>query len=119
MGSLHRRADEIAATLRAAGVRAVVDVRDAASNLPAVLVPPPQLDLVGGDVATWRLVALASSTVGDLAAWDELDELVAGVAYALPLEAADPSSYVLGDRTHPAYLLTYVEGVDLDHTPGG
>lgn len=116
MTSTLARARELAAELRAAGVPAVVDVRDAPGVLPGVLVPPPRLVWEGaasyvGPVAVWTLVALAADSTGSAEAWAQLDQLVDTVADTLALDRADPSSYTLGAVSHPAYLLTYTEGL--------
>lgn len=110
------RAEALAAELRVSGVRAYLDPAQAGANLPAVLVPPPILafDLPVGATATWRLVALAADPTGSRGSWAELDELVETVAAALPVERAEPTTYVLptGGDPLPAYSVTLTESVD-------
>lgn len=104
-------AAQIVAELTAAGIYATTSPAELVGNLPGVLVAPPALTLsrYAGPDATWRLVAVASTTTADpVAAWSQLDALLDVAWDALPLEGAEPSSYVLPDGTtaHPAYVLT-------------
>lgn len=113
MGTRRARGEEIAAQLRAAGVKASTDVGTVTAQLPAVLIPPPALEpAMDGFVVTWRLVALASVTQGSSTAWDQLDDLVDKVdASGLLIQRADPFSYQLptGGDPVPAYALTFTE----------
>jgi hypothetical protein len=115
MGTRRARGEEIAAQLRAAGVKASTDVGAVTASLPAVLIPPPALaPSMDGFVVTWRLVALASITQGSSAAWDQLDDLVDQVdAAGINIDRADPFSYQLptGAEPVPAYALTFTETV--------
>lgn len=109
------RGRELAALLSAAGVPAVVDVRDATANLPCILVPPPRLEFDGYAfaTATWGLVALAATSAGAGEAWQQLVTLVDGAAAVLPVETANPTSYQLptGGDPLPAYVLSLTESL--------
>lgn len=105
MGSLVAAAQQLAGDLAAAGVPAVVDPAAAETRRPCVLVAPPAVDYVA-QLNTWRLIALAGANAGTLLALEQLDELVQAVVEAgLPIEAADPGSYVLAGDAVPAYVL--------------
>ena len=108
MGSLVDAAAQLAEQLVAAGVTATHDPAKAATHRPCVLVPPPAVDY-SARTNTWRLVALAGKSHGDLAALRQLDQLVQDVVAAMPgyVETAEPGSYVLtgGADPVPAYIL--------------
>jgi hypothetical protein len=108
-GSIVAAAKALADQLKAAGVRATHDPAVAAANRPCVLVPPPAIDY-RARTNTWRLVALAGKSHGDLAALDQLDDLVQLVVDLVDVETADPGSYVLTGGTDPvpAYILRLV-----------
>jgi hypothetical protein len=88
-------------------VRAYVDPTQAAANRPCVLIAPPRMDYTRR-ANLWRVVCLASSGSGTLAALDELDELVQAVTARLVIETADPGAYALTPElgTVPAYVCT-------------
>lgn len=106
------RADQLVAQLKAADVAATVDPRAVPNLAPCVLVPPPARDLSGRTV-TWTLAAVSAQANGSLAAWDDLDDLVANAVLALDglVEAARPANYTHtpGADPLPAYLLTITE----------
>lgn len=108
-------AGQLAAQLVGAGLAATIDVQQLGAALPAVLVPPPTLDQPTGAgwTATWRLLAVAA-TPDQLLAWQQLDQLVDGVAGVLPIERAEPVSFaaVPGSDPLPAYALTFTSYVD-------
>src|SRR4051794_9928187 len=111
-GSL-ARGKQLVDQLRAVNISAVVDVGNALANLPCVLVVPPRLafDIGDGATATWRLMAIAKDGTGSTTAWQQLDDLVDAVSELLPIELAEPTSYVLGQGIDPlpAYALTFTE----------
>lgn len=93
---MYAQAQQIAARLTAAGVKAYTDPDKAASNRPCVLVTPPLIDWTTR-AATWQLAVLTSHDVGSEAAFRQLDETLADVAAALvdTVERATPTSYYL------------------------
>jgi hypothetical protein len=106
-GSIVAAAQQLAQRLKDdAGIAATADPGWAANHRPCVLVPPPAIDYTRR-LNTWRLVALAGKDHGDLDSLRQLDELVRAVVAVLPIEAADPGSYVLtgGGAAVPAYIL--------------
>lgn len=108
MAGLIAAAQALADRVTAAGVSAYVDPAKASANRPCVLVTPPTIDYVTR-ANTWRLVALSGRQLGSLEALDELDDLVVALAGSdLPIERAEPASYVLTPDAGPtpAYLLT-------------
>lgn len=108
------RAQELVATLEAAGIRATTDPYAVAA--PCVLVTPPNLtfDVPCGADALWQLVALApASATADRTSWQLLDELVAQVADVIDLTDGTLVSYVVNGRTYPAYLLQAQEALTL------
>lgn len=115
VGSIVTDAEALAAILRPSvqgdpegfELRVYVDPGQAANNRPCVLVAPPRIDYTS-KLNTWRLIALAGSGSGTYAALAELDELVQGVGRRrLPIESADPGSYVLVPEqgSIPCYVL--------------
>lgn len=102
-------AREAAEQLRAAGVFATVDPREAAANLPCVLFLPPTLRFTGlgsTHATEWRIAVLGDGPHG-LDAWAQLDELLDQLAAHVAVVDADPGVYTLtGERTLPAYLCT-------------
>jgi len=104
---------EIAATLTAAGVVATADPRSATP--PCVLVAPPRrtYDLACGYSARWNLWALAPGA-GNTDAHKALDEMVDRLAELLPIEDAEPGSYVLSpdNPPFPAYRVEFLEGIE-------
>lgn len=111
--SSYERSLEIVAALELAGVRATADPRSATP--PCVLVTPPdrQFDLACGYTARWNLYALAPGTA-NADAHKVLDALVDEVAQVLPLESADPASYVISPDAPAlaAYRCQFTEGID-------
>lgn len=109
------QADALAAYLLARQVPAVVDVRAVAANLPCVLIPPPRVQYAaappGGD-PVWRLVVIAADATGSRAAWQQLDDLLDALADALPVEVADPTTFINpgGGDPLPAYAVTLTGG---------
>lgn len=101
-------ADELTQLL---GRVVTVDPAEAAANLPAVLILPPELtfDRLSGPTAsvTWRLVVLTRPP-GGLAAWEQLDELLDELAEHSSITTATPAQYTLnGERDpFPAYMCT-------------
>lgn len=92
--------------------RAYTSPADAVGNRPCFLVTPPSLDLTQRR-ATWRVVALSSEPRGSFEALEELVALVEHAENRLPIEAADPASYVLTpEHTPPAYLLRLTTTTD-------
>lgn len=106
MGSLVDAAQQLAQQLAGAGIKATHDPAKAATQRPCVLVPPPAVDYVRR-TNTWRLALLAGQPAGTLAALRQLDELLTAVVDQLPVEAADPGSYVLSADLPavPAYIV--------------
>lgn len=104
--SLLGAAQQLADQLTAAGIAATVNPSAAVNLRPCVLVTPPRVDYVAG-ANTWQLAALAAGNLGDLAALEQLDQLVRAVVELLPIEAADPAGYTLTPEVGavPAYLL--------------
>lgn len=110
MGAVTARATAIAALLDAAGAKATSDVRKV--KLPGFLViPVPSLAftvLDGSSVeATFKVMALVGG-VGDLAAAEQLEELVLKAVEVLDVETVEPGSYVLPTQSDPvpAYEIT-------------
>ena len=104
---------DMADKLTAAGVRATTD--PGALNPPAILVPPPRLewDVGCGYTNVWNIHAIAAApTGGDRATWDQLATLIDALASIYPLETAQPTAYVLQQKTFPSYLIQFT-------TPGG
>jgi hypothetical protein len=108
--------------LRAAGIRAVADVRDV--NPPCVYVPPPQIGwskLGKGYVdLLWTVAAVVPATGRDIAL-KNLGPLMLGVADALtatPLTVATPIDLggVDGAAPMPAYELTFTTRYLLERT---
>ena len=112
MGSL-ARARELAAQLNAAGVRATTDPGSIVT--PCVLVVPPVLanDQACAYTATWQLFALGSG-VGGESTWQQLDELLDGIAGVLDVENVTPTQYanIAGDSRYPAFLITTTDTID-------
>lgn len=107
------RAEQLAALLTDAGIRATADLRSAVP--PCVLVEPlPRLTfnqtLGGAPAAVWQIIALAPAP-GTLTAAKTLDALAADVATVLDLDDATPGVYqtALSADPLPAYVLTYTE----------
>lgn len=109
MGSIVAAAEQLAATLKAAGVNATHDPDRADAIRPCVLVAPPAIDYSARS-NTYRLACLSAKPIGSLAALSELDQLVQQLQTVPGVypERADPASYVLApDRPAvPAYLVT-------------
>jgi hypothetical protein len=97
------------AELKAAGVRATVDPREAATNRPCVLIAPPTVNYQTA-ATTHRLLCLSGHDNPDLEGLEQLDALVAEVVAALAgfVERAEPTAYALGASSPsvPAYLIT-------------
>lgn len=104
MGSIVDDAAAIAAQLRP-DVVATHDPAKAAASLPCVLVTPPTIDY-RARTNTWRVVCLASDSIGSLHAVDQLDELLAVVVDRLHVDRAEPATYVVTPDTGavPAYV---------------
>lgn len=111
------RGQALAAELLAAGCRATTDVNAVTALAPCVLVSPPRLNFAeggyAGPLATWRLLVVAG-TADETRAWSQLDDLLEQLADLLPLDTADPASFVLpgASDTRPAYAATYTETVE-------
>lgn len=110
------QADALAAYLLNRQIVAVVDVRAVSANLPCVLIPPPRVQFSGAAVGgepTWRLMVIAADGTGSRAAWSQLDDLLDALADALPVEVAEPSSFVNpgGGDPLPAYAVTLTGGM--------
>lgn len=107
------RAVTLVALLKASNIKATVSVPEALASLPCVLVPPPTIGpgTYGGGTKTWRLVAIAADPLGDVASWQQIDELLDQVEDVLPIERAEPIAYQLptGGDPLPAYAITYIE----------
>ena len=112
MSSHTARAREIRDVLIAAGVNATTDPRSATP--PVVLVAPPRrtYDVGCGYSARWRLWALVPGP-GNADADEALSGMVDQVAELLPVETADPGSYVLSpdNAPFPAYEIQWLEGI--------
>lgn len=111
MGTL-ARGKELVDLLEAQGVRATVDPALAAP--PCILIPPPNLtfDLPCAVDAAWQLVALApASNTADRATWESLDTLLEGLQKVVDVSSVDVVAYFLNGRSHPAYLITFTEGL--------
>jgi hypothetical protein len=110
--SSYARSLELVAALEAAGVHATADPRSATP--PVVLVTPPDrvFDITCGYTARWNLYALAPGS-GNADAHKLLDAMVDDLAELLPLETADPASYVLTPDQPPfaAYRCQFTEGI--------
>jgi hypothetical protein len=109
----YARGLEIAQELEALGTRATLD--PALANPPCVLVIPPNLtfDLQCESVtAAWQLVALAPApNTADRGTWQALDLMVTNLQKVTDIHDAVLVAYSLNGRTHPAYLLTFSEGI--------
>lgn len=108
-------ADAIAVFLTSRQINAVVDVRNVAANTPCVLIPPPAVAFAAappGGEPTWRLLLIAADGSGSRAAWEQLDRLLDAVDSALPIERADPTTFVNpgGGDPLPAYAVTLIGG---------
>ena len=92
----------LAATLKAAGVRAFTDPRAAVDQRPCVLVTPPSIDYTTRAV-TWRLVCLSGDDQPTLRGWEQLDTLRQAVVEhnAVPIEGVDPAPYSIGSERPP------------------
>lgn len=105
-------AEQLAARLLSAGIPATHDPGQLLGKLPAVLIPPPRMtfDTGAGPTFTWRLLVVAG-VPDQLAAWQQIDELVALVADELPVELAEPVSFALAPDVDPlpAYALTLTD----------
>lgn len=117
MGAITERAEELAATLKAAGIRNVAtDIGKV--RTPCVLVVPVPAwtfqNLSGAATVTWTLVVLGSLPA-NLKSAAAMEDLVIRVAAALPVEAATPTSYQTGEAEQPlpAYELTLTDEVEL------
>lgn len=114
MSVIYARGQALVEALSAAGVAATTEPGAAIGLLPCVLVPPPVREVrhYGGHVVTWRLVVLADLPDATRS-WEQLDDLVDRVADLLPIERAEPTSYVLPSGTDPvpAYAVTFTETV--------
>lgn len=108
----YARSVELAAELTTAGIRATADPRSATP--PCVLITPAgrTFDLACGYTAQWNLYALAPGT-GNADAHKVLSELVDDLAAVLPLESADPVSYVLSPDAPalPAFRCQFTEAL--------
>src|SRR5687767_7283712 len=116
MGTRVDRAAQLVSQLQTAGVKATGDAAAAQNNRPCVLVAPPAIDWQAGTYAgpmlTWRLVCLAGHDNADLAAFQQIDDLVDQVeAAGLPVELAEPAAYQLTPSTGtvPAYIIRITE----------
>ena len=94
--SLWKAADETVQQLRAAGVRATMDVRNL--NLPCVLVVPPAivLDANCGGTATFTAYAVSRGP-GNADAWKSLDELLEKTAAVIDVEEVRTSQYTIDE----------------------
>jgi hypothetical protein len=114
MGQITDYATQLVVDLRAAGVKATDNVRNAVP--PCVLVVPvPKRTydvLCGGYSAEWTLVALGSGP-GDLTDAKTLEDMVDLIAATVPITTAEPASYLLPNRQDPApaYVCTHLTTV--------
>lgn len=107
-------AEAIRDDLIANGIRATLDPAQATNMRPCVLIAPPVVDYAAGTYAgpelSWRLIVLANASTGTLAAWRQLDELLAALEaplVAVVVEKAEPAAYPLSEAgTVPAYIAT-------------
>lgn len=110
--SSYERSLELVEALGAAGITATVDPRSATP--PCVLVTPPDrtYDVGCGYTARWNLWALVPGTA-NADAHKALDTIVDELAAVLPLESAEPSSYVLSADSPPmvAYRCQFTEAL--------
>jgi len=108
-------AQAIVEKIQAAGIRATTD--PGALNPPAVLVgtvPHRSFDVRCGYTATWTLHALAGApTRGDRTTGAQLNAMCDVLAGVLPLAEAVPLAYVLRDKSHDSYLITFTEVISL------
>lgn len=110
MGQILDFADALVDDLRAAHLSATSDSRSAVP--PCVLVVPvPRREydvLCGGYSSTWTIACLAPGP-GDRADAEILEALADAVAELVPVQTAEPASYLLStDRpAYPAILLTF------------
>jgi hypothetical protein len=92
-------------------VYVTTDPDEAAGALPAVLIVPPAVDFTAHEpVVTWSLKLLTSSTSAGVAAWEELDGMLAEVERILPVESATPGAYALSPEVPPVpcYSVTLI-----------
>lgn len=96
MTSLWKAAEEAVEELRAAGVRATMDVRNL--NLPCVLIIPPAivLDVNCGGTAKFTAYAISRGP-GNADAWKSIDELLDKVAAAVDVEEVRPTQYTIDE----------------------
>lgn len=108
----YERSVELAAALTTAGIRATADPRSATP--PCVLITPAErtFDLACGYTARWNLYVLAPG-IGNADAHKVLSELVDELADVLPLESAEPASYVLSPDAPalPAFRCQFTEAL--------
>lgn len=112
MAAIFDRAMFLAAGLIDAGVPCVVDVADAAGNVPCVLIPPPRVDFTAKELQ-WRVVVLGPGP-GTASSWQSIDDLLTLLAEQLPLETADPGLYVLPNGEpggNAAYIATFTDSL--------
>lgn len=90
----YERAQALAQTLtdvlEPAGIRAVVDPRNATP--PVLLVTPPgrRGDVHGGFTAEWRLLLILPTTTWEPDAWALADQVLALLEPVLAIDRADP-----------------------------
>lgn len=120
MDSIVGTARQIVDDLRAAGIRATVDPREAAGSVPVVLVvPAPELrfDTLDGCSADaiYSIVAIGPGP-GGLETTERLTGLVAAVSQTIAVSEAVPDAYQLGGNTevYPAYLMRLEATVSLE-----
>lgn len=108
----YARSLELADALTSVGIRATADPRSATP--PCVLITPASrtFDLACGYSARWDLWALVPGTANADAA-KQLSEIVDELAAQLPLELAEPSSYVLSPDApaFPAFRCQFTEAL--------
>lgn len=106
------QAKEYAEAITAA--KAYHDPQKAMSNRPCVLVGLPTADwtavLDGADpVLSWQFIALASKDTNGLAAFHELEQLVAAVEAVFTIDTGRPGTYRPGSAAVPCYVLTVTD----------
>lgn len=110
--SSYERSLAIVDALEAAGIRATADPRSATP--PVVLVTPPDrtYDIACGYSARWSLFALVPG-LGNADAHKAMDAMVDDIAAVIPLETAEPASYILSPDAPalPAYRCQFTEAL--------
>lgn len=107
---LRLRHQELVDHLTAAGITTLADPAHVSTNLPCVLVAPPELGygrLSGGpSTAVWRLLVLGPG-VATLSTVEALWDLLEAVEAALPITTALPGTYAVGQELVMCYTATF------------